>query len=65
MARIESIAMVGEPLFFFEKNQSYDWAKSLSAQYHSAQPFPHIVIDDFLAIDFAERILENFPAKEK
>jgi hypothetical protein len=33
----------------------------LSARYSSAKPFPHIVIDNFLPIDLAERILMNFP----
>jgi hypothetical protein len=50
--------------FYFDKNQSYERAQSLSAQYNSAQPFPHIVLDDFLDADFAEQILNHFPGKD-
>jgi hypothetical protein len=61
---IKSIASDQDGVFFFDKNQPYEWAQSLSEQYTSAQPFPHIVIDDFLAVDFAEKILDTFPPKD-
>lgn len=34
----------------------------LNAQYKSAQPFPHIVIDDFLPTRVAEKCIAEFPA---
>jgi hypothetical protein len=36
-----------------------------SQEFVSAQPFPHIVIDDFLAPDFAHSLLDAFPAFER
>jgi Rps23 Pro-64 3,4-dihydroxylase Tpa1-like proline 4-hydroxylase len=54
-----------QQVFFFEKDQPYEQARTLSAQYNSAQPFPHIVIDDFLSVDLAEEIIASFPAKEE
>ena len=63
MGIIKSSTARQQPLFFFEKDQPYERARALSAQYNSAQPFPHIVIDDFLSVDFIERILDNFPDK--
>lgn len=35
-----------------------------SSQYCSAQPFPHIVLDDFLPDPLIEEILQNFPKNE-
>jgi Rps23 Pro-64 3,4-dihydroxylase Tpa1-like proline 4-hydroxylase len=35
--------------------------KNLNSQFLKAIPFPHIVIDNFLHEDFAERILQDFP----
>src|SRR5262245_40827875 len=61
---IKSSPAGDQPLFFFEKDQSYEQARRLSEQYSSAQPFPHIVIDDFLPVDLIEHILASFPAKE-
>lgn len=37
--------------------------EELSGQYCFAEPFPHIVIDDFLPADLAERIHRGFPAE--
>jgi len=61
---IKSSTAGHQQLFFFEKDQPFERARSLFAQYNAAQPFPHIVIDDFLSVDFIERIVANFPAKE-
>ena len=44
---------------FFESG-----AENLSKSYVSAVPFPHIVIDDFLPLEMAETIANNFPSKE-
>ena len=35
------------------------------AEFASAAPFPHVVIDDFLAPDFAAALLDSFPAFER
>lgn len=36
--------------------------EALSVQYNSAGPFPHIVIDDFLAPNILREIAENYPS---
>ena len=36
--------------------------KSLSEQYRTAHPFPHIVLDDFLEAGVLNRVLANFPS---
>lgn len=37
----------------------------LAKRYADAQPFPHVIIDDFLAPTFAARLLDQFPAFER
>ena len=36
-------------------------AAALTEHFHAAEPFPHLVIDDFLDEAFAERLLAEFP----
>ena len=36
-------------------------AEKLSGEYVSAEPFPHVVIDDFLPADVLRRVAANFP----
>lgn len=45
---------------------NYLWkvGKTLAPQYESAQPFPHIVLDDFLPAEMVVNLLEHFPAPE-
>jgi 2OG-Fe(II) oxygenase superfamily len=38
--------------------------ESLSGEYCFAEPFPHIVIDDFLPQAFIDKILNNFPVEK-
>jgi Rps23 Pro-64 3,4-dihydroxylase Tpa1-like proline 4-hydroxylase len=38
--------------------------RSLAPQYRDAQPFPHIVIDDFLDADILRTVLADFPSSE-
>ena len=38
--------------------------ENLSGEYCFAEPFPHIVIDDFLPQDFIDKILNNFPIEK-
>jgi hypothetical protein len=40
-------------------------AAQFGARFAEAQPFRHIVIENFLAPDFAERLLDEFPAFER
>lgn len=40
-------------------------AAQLAEQFATAQPFPHVVIDDFLDHDFALQLLGEFPAAEE
>ena len=37
----------------------------LHTDYVSAEPYPHIVLDEFLPIELAERLLENFPVESQ
>ena len=41
-----------------------EYGERLSGDYCFAEPFPHVVIDDFLPANLIDKILENFP-KEK
>jgi hypothetical protein len=40
-------------------------AKALAATFTAAEPFPHIVLDNFLVSDYANALLESFPAFER
>jgi 2OG-Fe(II) oxygenase superfamily len=35
--------------------------ENLSGEYCFAEPYPHIVIDNFLPVELAEKIMQNFP----
>ncbi|WP_223198911.1 2OG-Fe(II) oxygenase [Solihabitans fulvus] len=47
--------------FAFRREDLFQRADSLRAQYLAAEPFPHVVIDDFLPAEVLEPILEEFP----
>ena len=49
-------------LFEYFRTDLKQRAQRLSDRYRNANPFPHIVIDDFLPLDVAERILDLFPS---
>jgi hypothetical protein len=49
--------------FFFEEDGITAVASTLRPRYAAANPFPHIVLDDFLPAVFVERILDGFPQK--
>ena len=38
--------------------------QQLHDDYTGADPFPHVVIDEFFAADYAERLLAEFPPFE-
>ena len=44
-----------------DEDQAKAAAQGRAAEYAAAQPFPHIVIDDFLPGDVLHRVLEEFP----
>jgi hypothetical protein len=46
----------------FDRERCQSLARELRAQYAAAEPFPHVVIDDFLPEDVCEGILREFPA---
>lgn len=58
--------MLAEPLqpFVFDVDKLEALAKTRRDDYLTAEPFPHIVIDDFLPVDHANRILEVFPDQD-
>ena len=50
-----------ESMFFFEKGRLQEIAEDRRASYQSADPFPHVVIDDFVPAWVIERVLGEFP----
>ncbi|MBL4602518.1 MAG: 2OG-Fe(II) oxygenase [Emcibacteraceae bacterium] len=46
---------------FLNLDEMDDKGSELSEEYHSANPFPHIVIDDFLPPEILEKCLDYFP----
>ena len=47
--------------FFFKGETLQNIATTEADKYQSADPFPHIVIDDFLPIEVADAVLSDFP----
>jgi len=52
-----------EPLapFVFQTDELEDLAKARRNEYATGKPFPHLVLDDFLPLTYANQILEVFP----
>jgi 2OG-Fe(II) oxygenase superfamily len=55
------LAMSDTKLGLFEADSVQSKGLELTQQYNQAQPFPHIVIDDFLPPDILELCLKQFP----
>ena len=53
-----------DKFFFFDPDLELDGIDELAKTYQSNQPFPHVVLDDFLPEAFIRAILEHFPSKE-
>ena len=53
--------LIRQPLNFLNPESLKLKAESLRGAYASAEPFPHVVMDDFLPEWAAEKILEEFP----
>ena len=51
-------------LAFFDEPACVGAAQTLQQEYKTAQPFPHVMIDDFLPTALAEQLLEEFPPQE-
>src|SRR3954447_2835154 len=52
-------------VFHFDRDQLAAVAESKREAYASAQPFPHIVIDDFLPDGVLDAVLAEFPSPEQ
>ena len=63
MAVLENIGTPENPRF--SEEQCIERGKQFAAEYQSAQPFPHIAIDDFLSVEMLRDIAHNFPPREK
>jgi Rps23 Pro-64 3,4-dihydroxylase Tpa1-like proline 4-hydroxylase len=48
---------------FLDPVNAREFGEELSGEYCFAEPFPHIVIDNFLPKELLEKILNNFPIK--
>jgi len=47
--------------FFVEKYYNQEWFSQAKQSYDNADPFPHIIIDDFLPEDTLNEVLNQFP----
>lgn len=54
----------GAPAYFFDRGELIQRAKSLAPAYRSADPFPHLVLDNFLPEQLLARVLGEFPSAE-
>jgi Rps23 Pro-64 3,4-dihydroxylase Tpa1-like proline 4-hydroxylase len=52
-------------LFFFSGKELGELGERLHREYAGAQPFPHIVIDDFLPVKTADEVLAEFPSPDE
>lgn len=50
--------------YIFDLHRLQEIADANSQHYQQAEPFPHIVLDDFLNAVHAEQILKNFPSPD-
>jgi hypothetical protein len=51
--------------FFFHSTQLFKRAGLVRDGFLNAQPFPHVVMDDFLPGDVADRLLKDYPLPDK
>lgn len=51
---------VGLP--FFNEEQAREAGRARSESYQNAEPFPHIVIDDFVGASFLRKVIAEFPS---
>lgn len=48
-------------MLVFNKNDLLELADQYQSQFQAAQPYPHVVIDNFLPVEMADLILNDFP----
>lgn len=53
-----------EPFFVFDDDALQGLARQYQTEFAQAQPFPHLVVDDFLPTTVADRLLADFPGPE-
>ena len=49
------------PSFYFDPSQLANWVKQFKDQFNSAQPFPHVVIDNFVPEEILKLLIGEFP----
>ncbi|MES2663162.1 MAG: 2OG-Fe(II) oxygenase [Pseudomonadota bacterium] len=49
---------------YLDIKEAQQYGENLSGEYCFAEPFPHIVIDNFLPLELIDKILENFPLEK-
>ncbi len=52
-------------MFFFKRAELEAMSKKLSHEFQNAEPFQHVVIDDFLPLDVANRVASEFSSVNK
>ena len=57
-------SVVGESVAF-DRNECESQGRAFHESYLSANPFPHIVLDEFLPRELLQRVLAEFPQREK
>ena len=50
------------PAFYFDRAGLLETARRRAREFREAEPFPHLVMEDFLPADVAGRLVEEFPA---
>lgn len=61
MNAVLPIKLDDENSFYLDTSQAKVIGSNLHTEYVSANPFPHIVMNNFLPLDIIEKILSNFP----
>jgi len=56
-----NVALDQTSFFFFSRKEMHELAAKLRQNFASAQPYPHVIVDNFLPLDFALQIAKAFP----
>lgn len=60
------LSLAGSPEYpRFAEEQCIERGLELAERYQNADPFPHIVLDDFLPLDLLRNVAANYPPKER
>lgn len=63
MAKLDNVGTAHSPRF--SQEQCIEQGQLLAKEYQSAEPFPHIAIDDFLPVEMLREIRDSFPPREE